>query len=423
MVGIAWVFSLNRRGVAWRLVGIGLGLQVVLALLILKVPPVYRGFEFVGNWFLQIDTYTTEGSKLVFGWLVSPGFIDSYGVVFAFKVLPVIIFFSALSSVLYHLGILQLVVRAFAWVMARTLRISGAESLSAAGNVFLGQTESPLLIKPYLSQLSASELLAVMVGGMATVAGSVMIIYINFLGAGDPFQQSFFATHLLTASVLSAPASLVVAKILLPEAPGRPPDQSLHIEADADAPKNVIEALSKGTSDGLTLALNVAAMLIAFTAFIALLNGILGWVGDWSGLNAAIQAATGGTFEGLSLQYLLGQVFRPIAWLLGIDWAETLRVGSLLGTKTILNEFIAFESFTHLPPGALSPRAKLIAAYALAGFANFASIGIQIGGIGGLVPHRRSEIARLGLRALLGGTLAAFLTAVLAGMLVPEGTP
>lgn len=430
-IGLACLFSANRKAIPWRVVGAGLGLQLVLALLILQLAPVRSAFDFVGGLFVRLLGFTAEGSRLLFGWLYQvptggQGVVvaaqdgstfATHAPIFAISILPSIIFFSALTTLLYRLGVLQWVVKSIAWVMAKTLRLSGPETLSASGNIFLGQTEAPLLIKPFLPAMTKSELLAVMIGGMSTIAGGVMAVYITLLGGDDPVAQTRWASHLLTASVLSAPAALVIAKILLPET--EPVDSSLVLNAERPG-ANWIDAVCLGTGDGLKLAVNVGGMLIVFTALVALANALLnGGLGEWTGLNAWIATATDGRFNGLTLQFLLGVLGAPLAWLAGVDAQQMLIGGSLLGEKVVLNEFIAYFSMAELQASGqlVDERSRLILTYALCGFSNLVSIGIQVGGLGAMAPGRRSELAQLGFRALLGGNLACLLTASFAGML------
>jgi CNT family concentrative nucleoside transporter len=423
-LAIAALFSTNRRKIDWKLVGAGMALQLIFGLLVLHVGPVRALFAAVGSGFNQVIGFTNEGTRLLFGWFndISGGNIPGLaftqgGPVFVVSVLPTIIFFSALTSLLYRLGLLQLVVMGFAWIMSRTMKLSGAETLNASGNIFVGQTEAPLLIKPYLKTMTRSELLAVMVGGMATIAGGVMAVYITLLGGDDPAERVRWATHLLTASVLSAPAALVVAKILLPQE--ETVDRELRMNAERPG-ENILDAICLGTTDGLKLAVNVGGMLIVFTALVAMVNWLLGGLlGEWTGLNAYIASASGGRYESLSLQLLFGLVGAPLAWLMGIDAPHLMTAGQILGEKTVLNEFIAYFSMNKLQAsGALTDeRTRIILTYALCGFSNIVSIGIQIGGIGALAPEKRPELARLGWRALLGGSLACFLTACIAGML------
>lgn len=431
MLAIAYLFSANRRAIPWRVVGVGLGLQLILAVLILKLGFVRGAFDFVGSLIVKLLGFTAEGSQLVFGWLMDAPFgkdglvlaaqdgrgLATHAPIFAITILPSIIFFSALTTLLYRLGLLQLVVKGVAWVMSKTLRLSGPETLSASGNIFVGQTEAPLLIKPFLATMTRSELLAVMIGGMATIAGGVMAVYITLLGGNDPAEQVRWATHLLTASVLSAPAALMIAKMLLPQT--EPVDESLVLSAERPG-ANLIEAVCIGTTDGLKLAVNVGGMLIVFTALVAMLNAMLsGGLGEWTGLNAWIASATDGQYDGLSLQFLFGIAGAPLAWLMGVDADNLLAGGRLLGEKVVLNEFYAYFSMAQMQEGGelVNDRARIILTYALCGFSNIVSIGIQVGGLGAMAPNRRSDLAKLGVRALLGGNLACFITACIAGML------
>jgi len=423
-IGLCVAFSANRRAINWRLVAAGLLLQFVLGVLILYVPPVRAGFDALGFFFVKLLDFTRTGTSLVFGWLTnvadgnSPGLpFTEGGPIFAVTILPTIIFFAAFTSLLYRLGILQVIVFGFAWIMSKTMKLSGAETLSASANIFLGQTEAPLLIKPYLGRMTRSEILAIMVGGMANTAGGVMAVYVTLLGGSDPLEQSRWAMHLLTASVLSAPASLYIAKILLPQE--EEIDRSLRLNEEKPG-VNFLDAICLGTTDGVKLAVNVAAMLIVFTALVAMANWILSaWLGGWSGLNLWIASASGGRYDSLSLQFLLGLLGAPIAWLMGIDSPHLLVAGQLLGEKTVLNEFYAFFSMHRLQKAGLltDDRTRLILSYALCGFANLVSIGIQIGGIGALAPGQRSALARLGWLALLGGSVSCFVDACIVGML------
>jgi CNT family concentrative nucleoside transporter len=414
-IGIAFLFSSNRRAVPWRLVIVGTLLQVVFGLLVLKVDLVRIAVDKVGQLFVKILDFNTAGAEFLFGSLITNK--QSFGFLFAFNVLPTIIFFSALTSLLFYLGILQRIVFVFAWVMTKTMNLSGAESLNASANIFLGQTEAPLLIKPYLATMTRSELLAVMVGGMATIAGAVMVAYIRMLGGDDPAGQLLFAKHLLTASVMSAPAALLTAKILLP--------QTETVDRSVEVPRqtigaNALEAIASGTSDGLRLAINVGAMLLVFTALIAFMNWILSaGIGGWTGLNDWIGQSTGGRYTEFSLQYILGLVFAPLAWLMGIEAQNLMLAGQVIGEKTILNEFYAYGTLAKMKETGLltDTRAQIILTYALCGFSNIASVGILIGGLGALAPNQRSTLAQLGLKALLGGSIACFLTACVAAML------
>lgn len=423
----AWALSTDRSKVPWRVVGWGLALQFAFALFILKTPLGAGVFDAAGALVVRLLGFTLEGARFVFGNLVDdtvpvgtgvvgqggfsalPGQVAQTGASFAFSVLPTIIFFSALMTVLYHLGVMQWAVRGAAWVMQRTMGTSGAETLSAAGNIFVGQTEAPLLVKPFIESMTNSELTAVMTGGFATVAGGVLAAYVGMMVTFFPD----IAGHLIAASVMSAPAALVVAKLMMPET--ETPDTSGSLDIVVDRPDvNVIDAAARGASEGLQLALNVGAMLLAFVALIHLCNGALGWLGGLFG------------HPGLTLEALLGALLSPLAWLMGVAWTDAAAVGSLMGVKTVLNEFVAYLQLAGMlaggggptAGGGLEPRSVIIATYALSGFANFGSIAIQIGGIGGIAPSRRHDLSRLGLRAMIGGSIAAFMTATVAGMIV-----
>jgi CNT family concentrative nucleoside transporter len=410
---ITFLFSGKRNRIDWPLVIKGTLLQILIAILVLKVPIVEEAFHWVSKLFVDLISMTDVGVDFLFGQM-GIGTVQAPLITFAIKVLPTIIFFSALMSMLYYLGILQKIVFVFAWVMKKFMRLSGAESLAAAGNVFLGQTESPLLVKPYLLGMTKSEMMCLMTGGMATIAGGVLAAYVNFLGGDDPVQQAFFAKHLLTASIISAPAAIVASKILVPET------EEINQELKIDKQKigtNILEAISNGTTDGLKLAVNVGAMLLVFIALMALGNSILGFVGDISGLNQIIADNT--PYQGgLSFQFILGYIGAPIVWLIGVDGPDIVAVGELLGQKTVLNEFVAYPSLGEMKEaGRLSEKSIIMSTYMLCGFANFASIGIQIGGIGSLVPSRKGLLSELGMKALLGGTIASLMTAAIVGML------
>lgn len=412
LVLIAWLFSTNRRAIDWRLVGTGLLFQLIIAVLVLKVGWIEYGFERVSKGFVGLIEYTNYGVDFLFGQF-GIGKIQSPLLNFAFKILPTIIFFSALMSLLYYWGILQKIVYVFAWVMKKIMRLSGAESLAAAGNVFLGQTESPLLVKPYLGKMTKSEIMCLMTGGMATIAGGVLASYIGFLGGDDPEQRIFFAKHLLTASIISAPAAIVAAKILVPETEQINTDLSISKDKIGT---NALEAISNGTSDGLKLAVNVGAMLLVFISLMALGNGILEWIGEFGGINEWIAANT--QYSVLSFELILGYIGRPIVWVMGIDWSESIYVGELLGTKTVVNEFVGYIRLGEMKnAGVLSEKSVIMSTYMLCGFANFASIGIQIGGIGALIPSKKGLLSQLGMRSLIGGTVACLLTAVVVGMM------
>lgn len=414
LVVLTWLLSNNRKAVNWKVVLTGLAIQVTLAVGVLYVPPVRLVFEAGGKVFVEILNFTKAGSEFLLGGLLDT---SKFGFIFAFQVLPTIIFFSALMSLLFYLGVIQIVVKGFAWVLARTLKISGPESLCAAGNIFLGQTEAPLMIKPYLPSMTRSEIFLVMTAGMATMAGGVLAAYISFLGGTDPVQRLIFAKHLLAASVMAAPGAVVIAKILVPQT--ETVDQTINVPREKVG-SNVLDAISNGTSEGLKLAANVAAMLVVFVAFIAMFNYILSdLVGHYTGLNEKIAAMTTGKYTGLTLQFLLGYLFAPLMWLIGVNIHDITLVGSLLGQKLILTEFVGYISLAQYKAANLfsDPKSIIISTYILCGFANFASIGIQIGGIGSLAPNQRSQLAAFGFRALIGGTVAALMSATIVGMI------
>lgn len=414
-IGFAYALSENRRAVPWRLVAAGFVFQIACGLLVLKVTAVRVAVDAVGRMFVSILDFNKAGSQFLFGSLVTD--TKSFGYLFAFNVLPTIIFFSALTSLLFYLGILQRVVFVLAWLMSKTMKLSGAESLSASANIFLGQTEAPLLIKPYLASMTRSELLAVMTGGMATIAGAVLVAYIGMLGGEDPVQRLIFAKHLITASLMAAPASLYITKIMIPQV--ERVDENVHVPRERIG-GNALEAVSNGTTDGVKLAVNVGAMLLVFTALIAMANATLAsGIGGWSGINDWIASTTGGRYNTLSLQYIFGIVFAPLAWLMGIDHGSLTTAGQVIGEKTILNEFYAYGTLGNLIAKGQLPdlRAQIILTYALCGFANIASIGIQVGGIGVLAPNQRATLAKLGVKALIGGSLCCFIGAAIAGML------
>jgi len=423
ILGIALLVSSNRRHVNWRTVAAGLGLQILLAVFILKGsvmgawfsplewPKMF--FSWVSSFFVLVLNFTTAGAEFVFGDLAkSPGTEGSVGFFFAFQVLPTIVFFGSLMSILYYLGVMQRVVQGMAWVVSRVLGTSGAESLSVTANIFVGQTEAPLVIKPYLEKMTYSELMAVMTGGMATIAGGVMAAYIQMLG--DPYAVArglsleagrlLFAEQLLGASVMAAPAALMLAKIMIPEAGKPATGGSVKVDVESSS-ANVIDSAANGAVDGVKLAINVGGMLIAFLALIAMINFILGWAGGLVGWE-------------ITLEQLLGWGVAPVAWMIGVPTSDIVTFGSLLGTKVIANEFIAYTDLSAaIAAGLLSPKSVIMATFALCGFANLSSIAIQIGGIGPLAPSRTSELASLGLRAVLAGTLANMMTATIAGAL------
>lgn len=424
LLGIAILFSRKRSAIDWRLVGIGISLQILFGYLITQIPAVAKGFDIVSYAFVKFLGFSTDGAKFLFGGLAlnsfaSPEAGHSLGFLFAFQVLPTIIFFSTVSAALYYLGILQKIVFGIAWVMAKTMRLSGAESLSAAGNIFMGQTEAPLLVRPFVAGMTKSELMCLMTGGMATIAGGVLAAYVAFLGGDSDAEKAKFAAYLLSASIMNAPAGIVLSKILVPETQPESIDRDLKVNKE-NLGVNVIDAMATGAADGLKLALNVGGMLLAFIAVIALLNYILqNLLGANTGLNEWVFNTTNGKFNGFSLQYIFGQLFRVFAFLMGVDWKDSLYVGSLLGQKTVINEFVAYLDLASLKANnLLSEKSIVISTYALCGFSNFSSIAIQIGGIGGMAPNQQGNLSRLGLLALLGATLACMMTATIAGVLV-----
>ncbi len=415
LIGITWLFSNNKGRVDWKLVGTGIVLQIAFAALVLLVPGGRDVFDWLGQLFVRVLGFVNAGSEFIFGNLMD---VDTYGFIFAFQVLPTIIFFASLMAVLYHFGVMQMVVRAMAWAITKVMRVSGAETTSVCASVFIGQTEAPLTVRPYISRMTESELITMMIGGMAHIAGGVLAAYVGMLGAGDPAQQAYYAKHLLAASIMAAPATLVIAKILIPET-GEPLTRgTVRMEVE-NTTSNVIDAAAAGAGDGLKLALNIGAMLLAFIALIAMINAPLTWLGDVTGVAAAIGKPT-------DLAAIFGYVLAPLAWLIGVPWADAGTVGSLIGQKVVINEFVAYLQLAEIVNGrvegvGLSDEGRLIATYALCGFANFSSIAIQIGGIGGLAPDRRQDLARFGLRAVLGGTIATLMTATIAGVLTHIG--
>ncbi len=415
LLGIAWLFSNNKRVVNWRLVGIGVTLQIAFASVVLLVPGGKDAFQALGDGFVRVLEFVGEGSKFIFGGLMD---VNTYGFIFAFQVLPTIIFFAALMGVLYHLGVMQLIVRGMAWTITKLMPVSGAETTSVCASVFIGQTEAPLTVRPYIPRMTESELITMMIGGMAHIAGGVLAAYVGMLGAGDPVQGAYYAKHLLAASIMAAPATLVIAKILIPET-GNPLTRGTVKMEGEKTTTNVIDAAAGGAADGLRLALNIGAMLLAFIALIALINAPLTWLGEYTGLAEVLGKPT-------NLANLFGYLLAPIAWVIGVPWQDANVVGSLIGQKIVINEFVAYLQLADIVNGRvdgveLTDKGRLIATYALCGFANFSSIAIQIGGIGGLAPERRQDLARLGLRAVLGGTLATLMTATIAGVLTSLG--
>jgi CNT family concentrative nucleoside transporter len=412
---IAFLCSSNRRAINWKTVGLGLAFQLIIAIGVLKVDFVKNAFEVVGGLFIKILNYTQAGSEFLFGGMMN---VDSFGFIFAFQVLPTIIFFSALTSVLFYLGVIQIIVKGMAMVLTKILGISGAESLSVAGNIFLGQTEAPLLIKAYLEKMTRSEILLVMVGGMATVAGAVLAAYIGFLGGDDPALQLVYAKHLLAASVMAAPGAIVISKILYPQTEKIDNDVKVSQEKIGS---NILDAIANGTTEGLRLAVNVGAMLLVFVAFIAMLNGILGWVGEVTSLNTWMAANT--VYSEFSLESILGTIFAPLMWLIGVAAEDIMQMGQLLGVKLAASEFVGYIQLAELKDVANAShltyqKSIIMATYMLCGFANFASIGIQIGGIGSLAPGQRKTLSEFGIKAFFGGTIASLISATIAGMLI-----
>lgn len=425
MLAVCYVLSSNKKAIDWKLVLGGLALQFILAIAILQVPFIYAAFDWIADRFVDLLNYTEEGSRFIFGAWPDEAYIQStdfstgkqiahkVGYVFAFKVLPTVIFFSAFSAMLFYFGILQKIIYGFAWLMSKFMRLSGAEATAAAANVFIGQTEAPLVVKPYLEKMTKSEMMSLMTGGFATIAGGVFALFVSLLG-------DEYAIHFLTASIISAPAAIVVAKMLFPEV------NHDEINKDLSVPEeklgtNVLDAISIGTTDGVRLAVNVGAMLLVFIAMIAFVNGILGWTGDKTGLNDIIFGMTDGQYNCFNLEFILGVIFAPIAWLLGVASQDILLVGQLLGKKMAINEVVAYVDLSIIRGNdniSLSPKSIIIATYALCGFANFSSIGIQIGGISAIAPSQRETLTKLGLKAMIGGTIACFITAAIAGVMV-----
>lgn len=430
LVFIAFLFSNNRRAINWKTVGIGLAFQLLIAVGVLKIGFVKTIFEKIGGLFISVLDFTRAGSKFLFEGLVVD--MDTFGFIFAFQVLPTIIFFSALTSVLFYLGLIQKLVKLMAMLLTKLLKISGAESLSVAGNIFLGQTEAPLLIKAYLEKMTKSEILLVMIGGMATVAGAVLAAYIGFLGGEDEALKLFYAKHLLAASVMAAPGAIVISKILYPQT------EKINTEVEVSKEKigsNILDAIANGTTEGLRLAVNVGAMLLVFVAFIAMANGILGGIAAFDGLtveslninwkftslNTVIANNT--PYDGLSLEFILGYAFAPLMWLIGVAKEDMALMGQLLGIKLAASEFIGYIQLAELKDVANATHLKfeksiIMATYMLCGFANFASIGIQIGGIGSLAPGQRKTLSKFGIKALIGGTIASLISATIAGMII-----
>ena len=429
LIFIAFLFSSNRKRINWKTVGIGLAFQLIIAIGVLKIEFVKNAFEVVGKGFIAILGFTQAGSEFLFGGMLD---VTSFGFIFAFQVLPTIIFFSALTSVLFYLGLIQKVVKGMGWLLTKILGISGAESLSVAGNIFLGQTEAPLLIKAYLEKMNKSEILLVMIGGMATVAGAVLAAYIGFLGGDDVELQLFYAKHLLAASVMAAPGAIVISKILYPQTETINTDVAVSQEKIGS---NILESIANGTTEGLKLAVNVGAMLLVFVAFIAMLNGILGGLASFDGFTIAFLnidwhftslneiIATHTPYNSLSLEFVLGYLFAPLMWLIGVAKEDMALMGQLLGIKLAASEFIGYIQLADLKNVSNAihlnyEKSIIMATYMLCGFANFASIGIQIGGIGSLAPGQRTQLSKFGMKALIGGTIASLISATIAGMII-----
>ena len=417
LIGISILLSNNRKAINWRTVGFGLMAQLILAICVLRVDFVQDIFRWIGNLFLAVLDFTMKGTEFLFA-AFSTGKIENSLDTFAISILPTIIFFSALTSLLFYLGVIQKVVKGLAWLLTKLLQVSGAESLSVAGNIFLGQTEAPLMIKAYLEKMNKSEILLVMIGGMATVAGGVLAAYIGFLGGEDEFLREYYAKHLLTASVMAAPGAIVISKILYPQT------ETIKNDVQVSQDKvgsNILDAIANGTTEGLKLALNIGAMLLVFLALIAMLNGILGWVGSFSNINSWLQDHT--AYDSLSLEFILGYAFAPLMWLIGIAKEDITLMGQLLGIKLVASEFIGYIQLAELKNPLEVVHLKyeksvIMATYMLCGFANFASIGIQVGGIGSLAPGQRKTLSELGIKALVGGSIASLLSATIAGLII-----
>ena len=417
LIGISILLSNNRKAINWRTVGFGLMAQLILAICVLRVDFVQDIFRWIGNLFLAVLDFTMKGTEFLFA-AFSTGKIENSLDTFAISILPTIIFFSALTSLLFYLGVIQKVVKGLAWLLTKLLQVSGAESLSVAGNIFLGQTEAPLMIKAYLEKMNKSEILLVMIGGMATVAGGVLAAYIGFLGGEDEFLRQYYAKHLLTASVMAAPGAIVISKILYPQT------ETIKNDVQVSQDKvgsNILDAIANGTTEGLKLAFNIGAMLLVFLAFIAMLNGILGWVGSFGNINSWLQDQT--AYDSLSLEFILGYAFAPLMWLIGIAKEDITLMGQLLGIKLVASEFIGYIQLAELKNPLEIVHLKyeksvIMATYMLCGFANFASIGIQVGGIGCLAPGQRKTLSELGIKALVGGSIASLLSAVIAGLII-----
>ena len=413
--GVRRMSSSNQKKIPWKTVGIGLLIQLTLAIGILRIGWVQQIFEGIGKLFVSILDFTNAGSIFLFGDLMNA---DSYGFIFVFQILPTIVFFASLTSLLFYLGVIQVVVKFLALALTKVLKISGAESLSVIGNIFLGQTEAPLMIKAYLERMTKSEILLVMIGGMATVAGGVLAAYIGFLGGDDPVMRLEFAKHLLAASVMAAPGAIVIAKILYPQTEKINNEVSVSME---NIGSNALDAISNGTVEGIKLATTIGGMLLVFVAFIAMFNGVLGWIGDWTTLNDWFAANT--IYDSFSMESILGIIFAPLMWIMGVPTPDIMPMGQLLGVKLAASEFVGYIQLAELkdPMNIVHlqyQKSIIMATYMLCGFANFASIGIQIGGIGSLAPGQRKVLSQFGVRALIGGTLASLISAVIAGAII-----
>ena len=417
LLGIAYLLSTHKKAIRWKTILIGLSLQFILAFGVLRVEWVKSFFNVLGGFFTAVLEFTESGSAFLFGNLINVN-EPAIGYVFAFQILPTIVFFSALTSILYYLRVVQKIVSGLAWLLTKTLKISGAESLSVAGNIFLGQTEAPLLIKAYLAKMNRSEVMLVMTGGMATVAGGVLASYVGFLGGTDPELRLSFARHLIAASVMAAPGAIIIAKLMVPQT--EPIDEKIEV-SDTEVGSNALDALSNGTTEGLKLALNVGAMLLVFIAFIAMINGILTGIGDLTGINDWIAANS--SYTELSLESILGTIFAPLMYIIGVASEDLNLMGQLLGIKLVASEFVAYTQLAELKNMAAAvhltyDKSVLMATYMLCGFANFASIGIQIGGIGTIAPSQKKTLSELGFKALIAGSLASLLSATIAGMIL-----
>ena len=415
LIFIAYLFSNNRKAIVWKTVGIGLIIQVFIAIGVLKINFVKGLFETIGGFFIKVLEYTGEGTKMLLGEF---GDTETYGFIFVFQALPVIIFFSALSSILYYFGIIQKLVGFLAWGLTKIFKVSGAESLSVAGNIFLGQTEAPLLIKAYLEKMNRSEIFLVMVGGMATVAGSVLGAYIGFLGGDDPIMQLEFAKSLLAASVMAAPGAIVISKIIYPQTEEIKTDISISSDRIGS---NLLSAISIGTGEGIKMAVNVAAMLLVFIALIAMVSSIFTGIGDLIGINTWIASNT--PYESFSIEFLLGYLFAPLMWIIGVATEDVALMGQLLGVKIVASEFVGYTQLVDLK-NSMSPthfsyqKSVIMATYMLCGFANFASIGIQIGGIGIIAPKIRKLLTELGFKAMIAGSIVSLMSATIAGIIL-----